>query len=172
MKQLRNWKEIAEIPCPETRYALAVCGHEGVKARLRFAFPECFIPARDDQTDLFSWRHLLEVAEHTQAKEDEARPPYPALAHMWLQYLQPALSDPNFAAFRGIPIKAQWGEMWWGGAHAECNSGGHHRATHSVARHSHQRSIVSGIQRNALCGGLYLVRQCSRTYGSIICRKD
>lgn len=115
MKLLRQWEQVAQVPCPATRFAIATCQDPIVLPKLATAFPACFREGRDNEMDLFSWQRILRVAEkHRAIEAEEARPPYIELPYMWLQYLADANLSEEEADLAGIPVAHQWGTTWWG----------------------------------------------------------
>lgn len=114
MKLLRQWEQIAQVPCIATRYALATCQDVAILPKLVIAFPACFREGQDTETDRFSWRRILCAAGKYHSMENECGPPYKSLPYMWLQFLRDATLAKQDLDLAGIPVAHQWGTLWCG----------------------------------------------------------
>ena len=109
---LRNWDAIANVQCDYTKAALSMSQSHGTLRRLWTAFPECFREGSPNETDLFSWKHILEYAEQAYPAHNEGRPPYKFLPYAWMQYI--AKGHPHgdnrdcWPDLAGIPVFASW----------------------------------------------------------------
>ncbi len=108
---LRNWNKIAKIPCTYVKDALAMTPDPQEQRRLQIAYPECFREGKLGETDLFSWKRILEYAEYADAQNNCEPPPYRRLPFCWMQHIA---KDSPFYKYdppedlAGIPVFASW----------------------------------------------------------------